>query len=362
MRSTSLTVSAQALTHNARLIRSYLPENVRLMAVVKADAYGHGLAYAARAFLEGGACMLAVAIVEEAAALREAGFTCPILILGGAEESSLDEAVRVGAAQAVFTPGMLRAMERAAVKYGKTARAHLKIDTGMSRIGVKGDAALEQLLGVWRECPHVEMEGMFTHFCVSETDPEFTDLQDSRFMAAVRRVRAAGYSPIAHAAATGAFENPRYMHDMVRPGLAMYGFGAKMQGLMPAQRLSARPVRLEMIAQGETVSYGRIFRAERDTLVMTIPIGYGDGYPRKLSGKAQAIVEGRRVPQIGRVCMDMTMFDVPDVPGVSLESEVVLMGGQGGERITPEELADMADTIPYEIMLGFKSRIRRIYE
>lgn len=362
MRSTAITVSAKALTHNARLIRSKLPENVRVMAVVKADAYGHGLAYAARAFLEGGACMLAVAIVEEAAALREVGFTCPILILGGAEESSIDEAVRIGASQSAFTPEMLRALERAAVKYGKPARAHLKVDTGMSRIGVKGDMALDKLIGVWRECPHVEMEGIFTHFCVSETDKEFTDFQNERFLAAVRRVREAGFAPIAHAAATGAFENPKYMHDMVRPGLAMYGFGAKMPGLVPAQRLSARPVRLEWIAAGETVSYGRIFRAERDTLVMTVPIGYGDGYPRRLSGKAQAIVEGQRVAQIGRVCMDMTMFDVTDVPGVGLESEVVLMGAQGDECITPEELADMVGTIPYEIMLGFKARIRHIYE
>ena len=362
MRSTSLTVSARALTHNARLIRSRLPEHVRLMAVVKADAYGHGLAYAARAFLDGGAQMLAVAIVEEAETLRKAGFSVPILILGGAGEDSIDDAVRIGASQSVFTPDMLRAMERAAVKHGTMAKAHLKIDTGMSRIGVKGDAMLEEMLDVWRGCPHVEMEGIFTHFCVSETDREFTDLQNARFGDAVAAVRRAGYAPIAHAAASGAFETPEYMHDMVRPGLAMYGFGAHMEGLVPAQQLVSRPVRIQRIAKGETVSYGRIFTAQRDTIVMTIPIGYGDGYPRILSGRAQAIVGGMRVNQIGRVCMDMTMFDVTDVPGVNLESEVVLMGAQGDERITPEELADIAGTIPYEIMLGFKARVRRIYE
>ena len=362
MRSTSMTVSARALTNNARLIRSRLPESVRLMAVVKADAYGHGLAYAARAFLEGGAQALAVAIVEEAAALREAGVTAPILILGGAGEDSIDDAVRFGASQAIFTPDMLRMMERAAVKHGRTAKAHLKIDTGMSRIGVKGDGMLAGMLEAWKECPHVEMEGMFTHFCVSETDKEFTDLQNARFKEALQEVMKAGHMPIAHAAASGAFETPEYMHDMVRPGLAMYGFGAKMDGLVPAQRLTSRPVRLQRIEKGETVSYGRIFTAKRDTVVMTIPIGYGDGYPRILSGKAYAIVEGKRVPQIGRVCMDMTMFDVTDVPGVTLESEVVLMGSQGSEMITPEELAEMAGTIPYEIMLGFKARVRRVYE
>ena len=343
MRSTSITISAGALTHNARLIRSRLPENVRLMAVVKADAYGHGLAYAARAFIDGGAQMLAVAIVEEAVALREAGFECPILILGGAGEESIYEAVRINASQAVFTPDMLLTMENAAQKYGVKAKAHLKIDTGMSRIGVKGDEALSEMLNAWKNCPNVEMEGMFTHFCVSETDKEFTDIQNGRFNAAVEEVRAAGFNPITHAAATGAFECPEYMHDMVRPGIAMYGFGAKMDGLVPAQRLVSRPVRIQRIQPGETVSYG-------------------DGYPRLLSGNAQAIVNGKKVSQIGRVCMDMTMFDVTDVPDVTLDSEVVLMGSQGEETITPVELADIVGTIPYEIMLSFKARIRHIYE
>lgn len=362
MRSTSITISAGALTQNARLIRSRLPENVRLMAVVKADAYGHGLAYAARAFIEGGAQMLAVAIVEEAVALREAGFDCPILILGGAGETSIYEAVHINASQAVFTPDMLMATEKAAQKYGVKAKAHLKIDTGMSRIGVKGDEALSEMLDTWKNCPDVEMEGVFTHFCVSETDKEFTEIQNGRFMEAVATVKAAGYNPITHAAATGAFECMDYMHDMVRPGLAVYGFGAKMEGLVPAQRLVSRPVRIERIQPGETVSYGRIFTAERETVVMTLPIGYGDGYPRLLSGKAQAIVNGKRVNQIGRVCMDMTMFDVTDVPDVTLDSEVVLMGSQGDETITPVELADIVGTIPYEIMLSFKARIRHIYE
>ena len=362
MRSTTMTVSGRALTNNARLIRAGLTENVRLMAVVKADAYGHGLAYAARAFLEGGASALAVAIVEEAAALRREGISAPILILGGAEQSSIADAVELGAAQAVFTPAMLRDMQNAAVRMGCKAKAHLKIDTGMSRIGVKGVSELEAMLGAWKQCPDVEMEGMFTHFCVSESDPEFTAYQNGLFNEAISIVRAAGFAPITHAAATGAFFIDEYMHDMVRPGLAMYGTGAPLDGLMPAQRLTARPVRIERIAPGETVSYGRKFRADRPTTVMTLPIGYGDGYPRLLSGKAPAIVCGKRVKQIGRVCMDMTMFDITDVPEATLESEVVLMGAQGDERITPDELAELIGTIPYEIMLGFSPRVRRIYE
>ena len=206
------------------------------------------------------------------------------------------------------------------------------------------------------------MAGVFTHFCVSETDPQFTDMQDRNFREAVNEVRNAGFSPIVHEAATGAFLEKKYQYDMVRPGLAMYGMGAPVEGIEPAQTLVTRPVRIERIAKGDSVSYGRIFRAERDTIVMTLPIGYGDGYPRILSGKSQAIIRGKRVKQIGRVCMDMTMFDVTDVPGVDLSSEVVLMGTQGNETITPVELADLIGTIPYEIMLSFKARVRHIYE
>ena len=361
MRQTEMRVSLGVLEKNARAIRASIDPRVKLMAVVKADAYGHGIAEGARAFLKGGAQRLAVAISEEAAALRRAGITSPILILGGACRDSIFEAVEADAAQAVFNAEMLRCMQEAARKLGRRAKAHLKIDTGMSRIGVRGDAELKAVLEAWKACPDVEMEGIFTHFCVSETDPEFTAMQNNAFERAVQTARAAGFAPIAHAAATGAFLDARYQHDMVRPGLAMYGMGAPVEGIEPAQTLATYPVRIERISRGDTVSYGRIFRAERDTLVMTVPIGYGDGYPRLLSGRAQALVRGQRVNQIGRVCMDMTMFDVTDVPGVSLEDEVVLMGTQCGERIAPQEMADLVGTIPYEIMLGFLPRVRRVY-
>lgn len=362
MRKTTLHISTGALEHNARLLRAALPESVRMMAVVKADAYGHGLAQAGQAFLQGGAWGLAVAIVDEAVALRRAGMDCPVLILGGTDRDSLEEAILAEASPAVFRPDMLREMQAMAARLGRRARAHLKIDTGMSRIGVRDGDALEEMLDVWRECPLVEMEGIFTHFCVAETDREFTDLQDQRFCRAVARVRQAGFAPIAHAAATGAFEVAAYQHDMVRPGLAMYGLGARTPGLRLAQRLTTRPVRLQRIQAGDTVSYGRTFQARRESTVMTLPIGYGDGYPRLFSNRACALVAGKRAPQIGRVCMDMTMFDVTDIEGVSMESEVTLMGPQGADCLSPEELAGWAETIPYEIMLGFSARVHRQWE
>lgn len=359
MRPTVMKVSTEAIAHNARLFRDAIPEKVRMMCVVKASAYGHDGVAVAKKLLDAGADAFAVAIVEEAEVLREAGIRCPILILGGAEESSLRQAVRCGASQAVYDTWMLDAMQDEAAKCGVKARAHLKLDTGMSRIGVRDMSALQKLLEHWAVCPDVEMEGAFTHFCVADTDPEFTRHQRDRFAGFLDAIRAAGYHPIAHAAATSAMLNPELQFDMVRPGIGLYGSCVpELEGqLMQAQTLITRPVRIQRISKGDTVGYGRTFTAQRDSVVMTLPIGYGDGYPRILSNRASVLVKGRRAPQVGRVCMDMLMADVTDIPGVTLEDEVVLMGRQGDEVITPDELAERAQTIPYEIMLGFGPRV-----
>lgn len=366
MRPTIMKVSLEALMRNARALRDRVPQNVRMLCVVKADAYGHGAAaFAKRLEQEKLADAFAVAIVEEARELREAGIQGMIVILGGACESSLREAVAVGASQVVYAPEALRILEDEAVRLGTRAKAHLKVDSGMSRIGVRSLDELNALLAAWRECPHVEMEGCFTHFCVADSDPDFTERQDERFRAMAARIREAGYAPVFHAAASTAMLKPRYQHDMVRAGIALYGSCMpEMAGeLAHAQTLTTRPIRIETIQPGDTVGYGRTFRAQRETVIMTLPIGYGDGYPRLLSGRADVLVHGRRAPIVGRVCMDMLMADVTDIPGVTLEDEVVLMGAQGGERITPDELAERAETIPYEIMLGFLPRIpRRIEE
>ena len=365
MRPTCLKISLGALLANARALRARVPETVKMLCVVKADAYGHGaVPFALALEKEGLADAFAVAIVEEAEALREAGVRSMIVILGGACPESLRQAVRVGASQAVYTPQALRILEDEAVRTGMRAKAHLKIDSGMSRIGVRTVRELDELLGVWRDCPHVDMEGCFTHFCVADTDPEFTQAQDEVFNGMLARIRSAGYAPIAHAAASTAMLNGAYHHDMVRAGIALYGSCMPEMGdaLRHAQTLVTRPIRVETIAAGDTVGYGRTFTAQRETTVMTLPIGYGDGYPRLLSNRACVLVHGRRAPIIGRVCMDMLMADVTDIGGVTEDDEVVLMGAQGGERITPDELAELAGTIPYEIMLGFLPRVPRVVE
>jgi len=361
MRQTIMKVYMDALEENVRVIRESIPERVKLMCVVKANAYGHDSIRATLKLWQAGADAFAVAIVEEARVLRNAGISCPILILGGAGDGSLREAVRIDASQAVYEPWALEVLQSEARRLGVKAKVHLKVDSGMSRIGVRSMEELEELLQVWERCPDVEMEGCFTHFCAAEDDEDFTEKQNEAFARMLNRVRGAGFSPIAHAAASSAMLDPRYQHDMVRAGIGLYGSCMPRMGqaLRNAQTLITRPVRIERIQAGDTVGYGRAFRAERETTVMTLPIGYGDGYPRILSNRADVLVHGRRAPIVGRVCMDMLMADITDIPGVTTRDEVVLMGRQGDECITPDELAERAETIPYEIMLGFLPRVPR---
>lgn len=363
MRPTLMKVSMRTLISNARALRARVPAETKMLCVVKADAYGHGaLDYARELEKAGLADAFAVAIVEEAKELREGGVQGMIVILGASGEESYKEAVGLNASQAVQDVKALEVMEAEAVRLGVAAKAHLKVDSGMSRIGVRSMEALDEILEAWKKCPHVEMEGCFTHFCAADDDPVFTEEQNLAFERMLERVHAAGFKPVVHAAATAAMLNGRYQHDMVRAGIGLYGccMPEMEDAIQPAQTLVTKPIRIEMIHEGDTVGYGRIFRAERDTLVMTLPIGYGDGYPRILSGRADVLVHGRRAPIIGRVCMDMLMADITDIPGVGPDDEVVLMGRQGDEVITPDELAGHAETIPYEIMLGFLPRIPRV--
>lgn len=361
-RPTVLTVSLSAIANNFRLAKVITQGRVRQMAVVKADAYGHGMIPVANRLVQEGADALAVATVDEGIALREAGILAPVLIMGGTCRDGLLEAVSRHLALTVYDVDTLRRLEQAAQRLDTVAHAHLKIDTGMGRVGVKGDQELEDLLDEWAQAKHVKMEGIFTHFANADGDPAYTSLQNHRFEDAIRTVRGRKFNPMAHAAAsTGMLAGPLYWHDMVRPGIMLYGAEVthRFAGLQPAQKLSTSPVRVEWMAAGETIGYGRTFRCERPTRVMTLPVGYGDGYPRLLSNKADVLVCGKRAPIVGRICMDQLMIDVTDIPEADMRSEAVLLGAQGDERITPDELARLAGTIPYEIMLGFGARVTR---
>ena len=359
MRPTRLEIADAVLGDNVLTLRRRIRSLTRMMAVVKADAYGHGLIETSRVALQCGADALAVATPDEGIRLRDAHTLAPILVLGGAFKEGLGESIERNLSLALYNEDTLFAMQEAAQSRGLTAHAHLKIDTGMNRIGLRSEASLRSMLERLSQCPNVKVEGMFTHFA-DALDPSFTAEQNARFRYALQIVRTAGHTPIAHASASAAMLADESMcHDMVRPGIAIYGASVRhlCDGLLPAQRLVTKPMCIEPVAIGDAIGYGREFVAARSMRVMTLPIGYGDGYPRNLGGKAAVLVRGKRAPIVGRVCMDMIMVDVTDVPDASMDDEVVLMGSQGDLRITPDELAAISGTIPYEIMLGFTNRV-----
>jgi alanine racemase len=265
-------------------------------------------------------------------------------------------------------PEHVYAFERWAKAAGKSAHVHIKLDTGMHRIGVTDDQMLSDLLDAFDACPHVSMDGVFTHFAKSEADPAFTHLQAQRFDAFVAQIHARGYRPIVHAANSAAtLDFPELQYDMVRYGIALYGCHpdakrTEESGLTPVMSLITYISNLKTISAGEGVSYGLRFIASRPTRVATLPIGYGDGYKRCLTGKADVLIGGIRCPQIGTICMDQMMVDVSEVPNVAIGDEAVLIGRQGNEKITADELAEKADTISYEILLSFLDRVPRVYE
>ncbi len=369
LRGTYAVIHLPALLKNIRLAKRRLKPGTKFLAVIKANAYGHGIIEVGQYLEQSGLCdMFAVAIPEEGIRLRNNGVTLPILILGVTDPDHAPAVVGYNLTPAVFTPEHVRMLERCAVAAGRDAHVHVKIDTGMHRIGVLSGDALDELLDAFDECPHVKMDGVFTHFAKSESDPAFTHLQASRFDAFVARIKARGFTPIVHAANSAAtLDFPELQYDMVRFGIALYGCHPDAartpgSGLTPVMELKTHISNLKTVPKGEGVSYGLRFVASRPTRIATLPIGYGDGYKRILTGRADVLVGGIRCPQVGTICMDQMMVDVSEVPGVAIGDEVVLIGRQGSEQITADELAERAQTISYEILLSISDRVPRVYE
>ena len=356
------------LTHNITSIKRSLVPGTKFLAVIKANAYGHGIVQISNAALRCGADYLGVAIPEEGKALREAGITAPILDFGGLLPENAGMIVDYDITPTIFSSVILKAMQKKAEQKDKQLKIHIKVDTGMNRIGIKTEEELHELLDTLKECPNLIFEGMYTHFAVSELpDKSFTMLQAERFRHFVSIVREAGYDPILHASNSGALlDIPELDFDMVRGGLAMYGyypgeFSSREVELKPVLTWKTGVVHVKDIAPGDTVSYGRNFTAERVTRVATLPVGYGDGYKRSLSNKAEVLIHGKRVPVIGTVCMDQLMVDVSALDDVAVGDEAVLLGHQGEEHIDAEEMAAWADTISYEILLSISERVPRLY-
>ena len=354
------------LYHNYREVRRVLPEGCRFAGLCKANAYGHGAVTIAKRLEEIGADYIAVSCYEEAAELRSAGLKMPILLLAPSPAFLAPDIARLDVQQAIGDIDCARGMSRALAGTGLTLRCHIKLETGMGRTGFAVESERE-MAGV-RELltlPGLEPTGVFTHFAVSdEPEESFTLEQFARFTKAVDELenetgRSLG---ISHCANSGAMVNFRETClDMVRPGLLLYGLypGAERGGLdlKPVMRLLTRVAEITEHHAGDTISYGRIFTCERDMRLAVIPVGYADGLHRSLSGKFDVLINGKRAHQVGRICMDMCMVDVTDMPEVKTGDIVTVFGDE------PEatELADIAGTISYELLCAISPRVPRVY-
>lgn len=359
-------IDLAAIRNNVRVMKAHVAGGAGLMAVVKADAYGHGAVPVARAALEAGADMLAVAIPEEGIELREAGIDAPILVLGGIEEEAAEAVAAHGLTQVVFDEARVRALSKAGEKLGKPVSVHVKLDTGMNRIGLRTAEDVQALVRLIDSLPGVELTGCFTHMATAdEEDRTGTLMQIARFEALCEAIAQVHPGRIMrHAANTASiFCYPQIHADMVRGGIALYGYPPVpgISGLMPAMRWTARAVFVKTIAPGDRVSYGGLFEAKEPTRVMTVPVGYADGYRRALSGCGYVLVRGKRAPILGRVCMDQIMVDVTSIPGAQVGDEVVLLGAQGEDCISAEEMAAWLHTISYEVLCSPGKRVPRVY-
>lgn len=364
LRPTVMQINFEALRHNVRQIRAHIGPAVRLMAVVKANAYGHGLLECARVFVAEGVDALGVALVEEGVELRRGGITAPILVFGGILTDQIEVYIKHSLDLTASSPSKITQINAVAQKLGARARIHLKIDTGMGRIGVRPESTPE-LFAAAKDAQHCDVAGIFSHLATAdEEDGTFTEQQRTIF----QRV-AQGWSgntrPLLHLANSAAvLRYPATHFDMVRPGIALFGVmpGPAVQntlGLKPVMRVSSRVVYFKVVRTGDSVSYGRSWRAPVDSRVVTIPIGYGDGYPRALSNQGHVLIRGKRYPIVGRVCMDQIMVNIGSGEAYNGD-EVVIIGQDGTERITLEELAAAVGTIPYEILTALNLRIPRV--
>jgi len=377
IRPTVARVNLGALQTNYRSIVAHLAREKPshppgVIAVVKANAYGHGAGHVARALEEAGASVLACADIEEGAALRAAGVTCKILVFGALSVSDLDGLFDCRLTPTISTPGAARAVQAAAARYKQRLRYHLKIDTGMNRLGFR-DANLRRTLPELLASPNLELEAVYTHFATAD-DPEspLFNEQRVRFERALSVIKelsadsAISAPPHVHAANSAALlRDSRVWWDEVRPGLLLYGIVppplAANVAVTPVITLDSRVVAVKGVRAGEGVGYGARFIAEHPTTIAIVPAGYADGLDLRLAGRGAVLIRGRRAPIVGSVCMDMLTADVTGLD-VSPGDEVVIIGSQGAERIDVREMAAQVGTIPYEILCRIGSRIERIYE
>ena len=363
-------VNLGAIEHNYKQIRQHIPNHTEMMAIVKADGYGHGAKEVANFLQEQGVNRFAVAIVAEGEELRSSGITSPILVLGYTPRADIKALIENDLTQTVFSYEMAKTISDEAGRLGKTVNIHLKVDTGMGRIGfLSSPKSIEEILMITK-LPHINLEGIFTHFSTAdEEDTSYTKEQWSIFEGFLKELSEVGFElPIIHAANSAAIMCHEYTHlNLVRPGIILYGYypspylEGKVLDLEPAMTLKTQVVHVKELPEGQYVGYGRKFYTHQKTKIATIPVGYADGYSRNLGNKGRVLIRGQYAPIIGNICMDQFMVDVTHIKGVSVEDEVVLFGKQQDAVIPVEEIAQSLGTINYEIVCMIGKRVPRIY-
>ncbi|MBQ9983428.1 MAG: alanine racemase [Lachnospiraceae bacterium] len=362
-------IDLSAIQANIRTMKNCIPADKKLLAVIKANAYGHGAIEVANA-LEDMADYYGVAFIDEAVELRKAGVTKPILILGHTDESQFETLIAYSITQTIYTYEQAKVLSDVAMSMNQSGKIHVKIDTGMNRIGfpcvkdsVKDIVAITKLAGV-------EAEGIYTHYYNADAlDKGLAIAQLERFTQMTRWLEEEGITfPIRHISnSAGIMEMPNATYDMVRSGIATYGLYPSDEvdcdavKLIPAMELKCHITHVKVVKKGETVGYGGTYTLPEDKRIATVEVGYADGYPRALSNRGRMLVHGEYAPIVGRVCMDQTMIDVSHIPDVKVGDEVVLVGLQGDKRLYVEELAAMSESFNYEFVCDVNRRVPRIY-
>lgn len=370
MRGVRLEIDLDNLAHNIREIKKYVGKDTKVMAIVKANAYGHGAVNVSKTFLENGADKLAVSIVSEGIELRKAGLKAPILILNYTSPDQFHNIIKYRLTQNIFDYRDAKLLSEKAVELGKEAKVHIKIDTGMRRIGLPPtEETIKKIIKI-NNLPNIKIEGIFSHFAKSdEEDKSFTDLQYRRFNWVINQLEEEKvFIPIKHISNSAAIiDMPEYNLDMVRPGIILYGHypsevvNKKRINIKPVLTLKSSISNIKRVPKGVGISYNQIYVTERDSIIATLPIGYADGYSRLLTGKGQVYIKNKRAPIIGKICMDQMMVDITDIKGVNMDDEVILFGYGNDTYPTIEELAKNIGTVNYEIMCMISRRIPRIY-
>ena len=375
-------VDLKAIAHNIRELRRITNPKARFMAVVKANAYGHGIVEVARQSLENGTEALGVARIEEGIQIRKAGIDVPVLIFGYTSPVHVKKLIEFDLTQTVYSYETSRALSEAVAAYGKKIKVHIKVDTGMGRLGLLPDrlrlskynkeltdSSVSEAESISR-LPMLELEGIYTHFATADkADRIYAINQFEIFMDFLNQLRVAGLEiPVTHAANSAAIINLPETHlDMVRAGISIYGLYTSEEvdrsiiKLKPAMALKTKIIHLKKVPAGFKVSYGITYETEKPTTIATVSIGYADGLNRLLSSNGRMLACGQSAPIVGRVCMDLTMLDVGEIPEVAMEEEVVVFGKQGNSLITVDEIASTINTINYEVVSTIMERVPRIY-